>query len=74
MPDKCKGRTKPKGLTLLMEKSAWPPLSVQARSDMCEKRMPITHCNLQTNVSIKLHNSHQLEKFPTAANYASKPG
>ena len=44
MPDKCKGWTKPKGLTLLMEKSAWPPLSVQARSDMCEKRMPITHC------------------------------
>ena len=29
---------------------------------------------LQTNVSSKWRNSHGLEKFPTAANYASEPG
>ena len=29
---------------------------------------------LQTNISSELRNSHQIEKFPTAANYTSEPG
>ena len=40
------------------------------------RRMRKTDANyaLRTNVSSEWRNSHGLEKFPTAANYASEPG
>ena len=39
----------------------------------CVRKMDVNYAML-TNVNSELRNLHQLENFPTAANYASKPG
>ena len=56
--------------TISIKKFDLNRLILKAHSDVCEKRMRI----MRTIVSGEWRNSHELEKFPTAANYASEPG